>query len=190
MKYQCLKQEIYTQGQYFIGPLSLEEMMPIKVWRNQQMKVLRQNEKLTDEHQVQYYERIVEPTLYLEKPPLILVGYWLIDELIGYGGLTNVDWVSRRAEVSFLLKTERACDIEQYCYDFSVYLKLLKQVAFEDLRLHRLFTETYDIRTRHIQVLEENDYQFEGRLKEHVWMEDKFVDSLIHGCLRSESNGF
>lgn len=184
MKYQCLKQKIYTQGQYVIGPLSLEEMMKIKVWRNQQMKVLRQNEILTDEHQVQYYEEIVKPTLYLEKPPLILFGYWLIDDLIGYGGLTHVDWVSRRAEISFLLKTERTYNIEQYCCDFSVYLTLLEQVAFEDLKFHRLFTETYDIRTKHIQVLEDNDYQFEGRLKEHVLIEGKYVDSLIHGCLR------
>jgi len=125
----------------------------------------------------------------MAQPKQLLFGYWQNDELIGYGGLTNTDWLSRRSEISFLLGTARTLDYENYAQDFSVFLGLLKRVAFAELGFNRLFTETFDIRPWHVKVLEENNFRFEGRLKQHVLIEGCYVDSLMHGCLKEYEHG-
>jgi len=46
-----------------------------------------------------------------------------------------------------------------------------------------LFTETYDIRPRHVAILEMNGFKLEGRLIDHVLIDGKYIDALIHGCV-------
>ncbi len=68
-------------------------------------------------------------------------------EPVGYGGLTNIDWEARRAELSFLVEPARATDPECYEGDLRAFLALVVDgLVFADLGLHRVFTETYDIR--------------------------------------------
>jgi RimJ/RimL family protein N-acetyltransferase len=182
--YNILSQTAYELGSYRISALRLEDMQPIKEWRNAQMDVLRQNRPLTDEGQTRYYNRVVLPTMTMEEPPMVLFSYFLSDDLIGYGGLTNLDWHSRRAEVSFLLNTQRAGDESLYASDFIHFLRLLKVVSFQVLKLNRLFTETFDIRPRHVAILESEGFRYEGCMKQHVRIGTRFVDSLLHGHLK------
>ena len=72
---------------------------------------------------------------------------------------------------------------EQYTEQLCAYLTLLKQAAFGDLGLHRLWTESYDIRPLHIAILEQQGFNFEGRLHDHEWIDGAYVDTLFHGCL-------
>ena len=65
-----------------------------------------------------------------------------------------------------------------------MFIRLIKKVLFEDLNFNRIFTETYDIRPHHISILEKNGFQLEGRMREHIQINNKFVDSLIHGFLK------
>lgn len=185
MKYLRLSSDRYTNNLYEIRSLREHEMQAIKQWRNEQMAVLRQSRILTDEDQRSYYHEIVLPSYNVEHPKLMLFSYYYDGRHIGYGGLTNLDWVNRRAEISYLVETERSSeeDVAQYTSDFSTFLNLMKHIAFEELDLHRLFTETFDIRPLHIQILESSGFQFEGRMKEHVRIDDRYVDSLLHGCL-------
>lgn len=185
MKYLQLQQDCYSLLEYEIRSLREHEMQAIKQWRNEQMAVLRQSRILTDEDQRSYYHEIVLPSYNVEHPKLMLFSYYYDGRHIGYGGLTNLDWVNRRAEISYLVETERSSeeDVVQYTSDFSTFLNLMKHIAFEELDLHRLFTETFDIRPLHIQILESSGFQFEGRMKEHVRIDDRYVDSLLHGCL-------
>ncbi|MFC5469738.1 GNAT family N-acetyltransferase [Cohnella suwonensis] len=182
--YKSLSQGFYELDRYRISVLRFEDMRYIKQWRNEQIDVLRQNKKLTDEDQARYYEQVVLPSLEMENPSLMLFGYFWDNLLIGYGGLTNMDWCSLRAEVSFLVSTERISDEKLYESDFRHFLRLLKRVAFEDLRFNRLFTETFDIRPKHVAILEAEGFRFEGRMKQHVRIDGRFVDSLLHGCLK------
>lgn len=171
---------------FSLVPLRYEDIFQIKKWRNDQMDILRQKRELTDEDQQQYYENIVVPQFQVEFPNQFLFSYLSGSESIGYGGLTNIDWESRRAEVSFLMNTERIRDRKIYQQDFRNFLHLLKIMAFKDLNFHRLFTETYDCRPWHVQVLEENGFIFEGRMKDHVQINSEWMDSLIHGCLKEK----
>ncbi len=179
-----LKGKTFHFDHYSITSLRFEDIYKIKNWRNQQIAFLRQKHPITDEQQFKYFENYVKPTFSDPEPTQILVSYLKEGTCIGYGGLTNLKWEDRRAEVSFLLDSERVQDNLNYKKEFTIFLNLLKQMAFDFLGLHRLFTETFDLRPTHIETLEGAGFTFEGRMKDHIFCEGRFVDSLIHGCLK------
>jgi RimJ/RimL family protein N-acetyltransferase len=113
-------------------------------------------------------------------------------EFVGYGGLTHIDWLHRRAEISFLVDPERAADRERYEADFSAFLDFLERWAFTDLGLNRLYTETYAFREHHIRILESRGLEPEGHLRQHILDpvgDGGFVDSIIHGITADRWNG-
>jgi RimJ/RimL family protein N-acetyltransferase len=184
MNYQCLRKQVWVNGPYSVTPLREEDIYRIREWRNEQMDVLRQNRLLTEADQVKYYQETVMASFEAEEPRIILFSFLLDGRCIGYGGLTNIDWVSGRAEISFLVDTARAGDAAGYREDFSAFLSLMKEVAFRDVHFNRLFTETFDIRPVHIEILEANGFRLEGKMREHVRIGDRVVDSFIHGYLK------
>lgn len=183
MNYSILVNNRFQDKSYELLSLRREDIYSIKAWRNAQMKVLRQKRVLTDGDQKKYYDTVIAPSYTEPEPEQILFSYLQASECIGYGGLVNVAWEDRRAEVSFLLNPQLTQDDSQYQLLFSIFLKMLKSCAFEVLKFNRLFTETFDLRPTHITTLEENGFIFEGRLKGHVLIEGACVDSLIHGCI-------
>lgn len=182
--YKRLGQQIFTTGDYRLQTVRADDIMRIKDWRNAQMKVLRQKEWLTTTMQQQYFATVIWPSLALAEPPQFLFSFFYQEECIGYGGIVHISWEDRRGEVSFLLEPERATDQSGYRRDFLAFLYLIKKIAYEELRLNRLFTETFDIRPFHISILEEAGFQQEGRLKQHILHNGSFIDSVLHGHLR------
>jgi RimJ/RimL family protein N-acetyltransferase len=158
--------------------------MFIRKWRNEQIEILRQKNLLTVEDQKRYWNKVILPSISSDAPDIILFSYLFMNNLIGYGGLTHIDWSAKRAEVSFLLKTELTRDYGKHPKYFDIFLKILKKIAFDELKLQRLFTETYDLRPYHVTVLEKNNFKFEERKRYHIFLETegRYVDSLIHGC--------
>jgi RimJ/RimL family protein N-acetyltransferase len=163
-----------------------DDMEDIRVWRNAQLDVLRQKQPLTAAGQEQYWQQVLVPSFAEREPRQVLFGYDLAGQRIGYGGLVHIDWESKRGEVSYLVSAERAADERVYAADFSSYLALVAQVAFEDLGFERLVTETFDVRPRHVALLEQFGFVPEGRMRRHVKVGERWVDSLIHGLLRDE----
>jgi hypothetical protein len=108
------------------------------------------------------------------------------ERLLGYGGLVHIAWEHRRAEVSFLLDTEIASDMEAYSAYFSVYIGLIKTLASKRFGFHKLYTETYRFREGVIHILEENGFRLEGHLLDYVCLDGKWVDSMIHGSMLPE----
>lgn len=182
-RYVCLKTDRYQSNDYSLVPLRAEDIFLIKQWRNEQIRILRQKRPLTDADQQRYYEEVIQPTFSVACPDQILFSFLYQHKLIGYGGLVHMDWESKRAEVSFLLDTTRSAQIATHEKDFTAYLHLIKTVAFEDLHFHRLHTETFNIRDHHVAIMEKNGFIREGRMKDHVMIDNQFVDALIHGCL-------
>ena len=157
-----------------------DDLMDVMDWRNEQMDFLRQKTKLTVEDQINYYEDVIEPAHSATEPDLILYGFFYKGDLIGYGGLTHIDWESGHAELSFLTDPKRDTS---YGEDFSWFLNIIINTALEILHLHRLWTETYDLRPRHIGILESKGFRLEGRMRDHVIIRGHYYDSLIHGLL-------
>lgn len=181
-----LKKAEFSYHDYSIVPLREQDIQSIKEWRNAQLDVLRQKRKLTNENQERYYHKIVQPTFTHPAPLQMLFSYILNGECIGYGGITNIDWESKRVELSFLLDNKRVTDNKVYEKEFSIFITLIKQLVFDGLQFNRIFTETYNIRPFHIQILEKNGFVFEGRMRQHVMIDGRFVDSLLHGFIKEQ----
>lgn len=185
MNYKVLKRQRFEFGDYAVVPVASEHMTFIKNWRNAQLDVLRQSALLTDEQQRLYFENVISKLYNQDTPSQLIISFLHKERLIGYGGLVHINWLDRRGEVSFLLDNERVSDLELYEKEFSIFLSLIKEVAFAELRFNRIYTETFDIRSFHIGVLEANGFLLEGIMREHISINGVYHDSLIHGYLRT-----
>ncbi|MEM9325430.1 MAG: GNAT family N-acetyltransferase [Bacteroidota bacterium] len=184
MTYRVLSKNRFQSGIYVIEPLRLDNMEHIRTWRNAQIAVLRQKRPLTSEDQVRYFDQVVSPLFAEERPVQMLFGLYCSDDFIGYGGLVHMSWLDQRAEMSFLVDPERAKDDEIYREDFSHFIALMQQLCFEELDFNRLFTETYDFRVKHMRILESCGMEREGLLRQHVFTNDRFCDSIFHAILK------
>lgn len=182
MKYTCLNTDTFADGPYQLTPIRLQDIYLIKEWRNAQIDVLRQNVLLTDQMQKNYFENVILPTFSASHPEQILFSYLEEGKLIGYGGIVHIDWNTKQGEVSFLIETLRAANQAVYENDLLIFLKMIKNVAFNGLHFNRLSTETYAIRPHHISILERAGFIEEKRLKNWVTIQGKPADALIHGC--------
>lgn len=163
-----------------MASLEKSDLTPIKRWRNEQRDVLRQNKILTDKDQVNWYALLQQ-----DKKQKIFSIIGAKGELLGYCGITNIDWYNRRGEVSFLLRTGISkADYRKYFLDV---LDQLKKYFFSILKLHKLFTETFEYRKFHISILEKFGFKRSGVLVDHIYKKGKYYDSLVH-CLIDRSN--
>ena len=185
-QYKCLNKQRFEIGEFSLVPIREGDMMQVRIWRNEQTKILRQNEIISEEKQIAYFSNQILPNFITDFPQQILFSFYKKNTLIGYGGLVHFRWIDSRAEISFLLDTKFISNIEIHDFYFENYLNLIQQVGFEDLKLNRLHTEVYDTRPHHIKILENNGFILEGRLRNHIFIEGKFVDSILHGKLKSE----
>ncbi len=181
--YSCLSGTEWSFGPYSLRPIQFEDRVAIREWRNAQIEVLRQTYPLTVEDQSSYFAEVVRPQLSEERPAQVLMTLWFDGCLIGYGGLVHINWDNERAEVSFLLDTGRASQ-SSYSDDFRAFLAMISEVAFEDLGLHRLTTETIVERDRHLKILEASGFMLEGRMIDHRKTDSGFADSVLHARLR------
>lgn len=170
-----------SSGNVTLRPLRWEDREPIRLWRNDQIDVLRQTHELSKADQDRYYRDVIRPQFDQEHPAQIL---WAVDEneaLIGYGGLVHIVWPDRRGEVSFLTETTRSTTLLER--DWTAFLDVLVPMARDRLGLHKLTTETYVTRRDVIPLLESHGFQREGTLREHHRIGTTWVDSLAHGLI-------
>ena len=155
-------------------------------WRNEKKAELRQSAPLPALEQKNYFEKVVKPSLSQKQPELILLRFTFENILIGYGGLVHIDWTNQRAEVSFLLDTERGKDTFQYGRDCSIFLNLLMKCSFDALDLNKISTYSYSQRAFHVNAVEASGFRREGVLREDTKVDGQWVDAVIASCLKSE----
>lgn len=181
---QC--QPVEDQDGYALKFLQFSEMEQIRQARNAQMDVLRQSSKISKEEQITYFNEVIAPNLKKSNPEMILFSLFKDDHWIGYGGLTHLNWEHKRGEVSFLVEKARSKNSLLYRQDFLHFLQLLSSIAFTQLHLHRIYTETFDFRDQHIKILETFGFIYEGTLREHLLIKGVLHDSIMHGLLSRE----
>lgn len=102
-------------------------------------------------------------------------------ELIGVCGLCYISWVDRHAEVSIYIGSSKYR--QQGCATET--LAQLKQKAFLEFGLHRLWAEIYVYNTVSVKLFEKCGFVHEGTWKENHFHDGKFHDSLLYGLVRS-----
>lgn len=176
--YKALNKQKFSSGNYSIVPIRLVDKYEILQWRNEQMYHLRQNVPLTKEKQDIYYDSVISKLFEQQNPGQILFSYLDGEECIGYGGLVHINWIDKNAEISFIMKTE--LEKKEFNKHWGIYLKLIEDVAFQELKLHKLHTYAFDLRPKIYEVLEAGNFKVEAILKEHCFFNDKYIDVIIH----------
>ncbi|TNE78949.1 MAG: GNAT family N-acetyltransferase [Bacteroidetes bacterium] len=176
--YKALHQQVFTSGEYKLVPIRHEDRYKIMQWRNEQIYHLRQAEPLTKESQDVYFENVVAKLFDQEKPAQILFSFLKGEECIGYGGLVHINWVDKNAEISFIMRTD--LESNEFNLNWSTYLLLIQELAFAELKLHKIFTYAFDLRPKLYAVLDSMKFTLESRLKEHALFNGEYVDVLIH----------
>ena len=65
-------------------------------------------------------------------------------------------------------------------------VRLLCRYAFDELNLHRVALSTYAINERGVRLYARVGFKIEGRKREHVFIEGRYVDEVMMGLLRGE----
>lgn len=185
-QYKCLEKQRFDLNEFSLVPIRSEDQLLIMKWRNEQIYHLRQAKPLTESDQKNYFDNIISKLFEQEKPNQILFSFLKNDVCIGYGGLVHIDWLDKNAEISFIMDT--ALEKDFFEYHWSNYLSLIEQVAFEALKLYKIFTYAFDLRPHLYPMLIKNGFREEARLKEHCYFEGKFIDVLIHSKHENHSS--
>jgi RimJ/RimL family protein N-acetyltransferase len=176
--YKCLSNSTFEEDTFSIVPLRYEDLLDILKWRNEQIYHLRQNKPLTVEDQEKYFNTVVNTLFSQDQPNQILFSYLEKDMCIGYGGLVHINWIDKNAEISFIMDT--ALEKDNFHANWTKYLSLIEKVAFEDLKLHKIFTYAFDLRPHLYLALQDASFIEETRLKEHCFFDGKYIDVVIH----------
>lgn len=182
-RYVVMPRPHLSDGEIEVRAVQPADIEAIRQWRNAQMDVLRQTAPIAPEEQECYFASHVWPEMTRTEPAQILLAIEHGGVLIGYGGLVHISWPNRRAEISFLLAPVLENNVEAREAIFAGFLDLVQELAFADLGLRRIFTETFAHRSRHISTLEASGFMREGCLREHVLIDGIPANSIIHGLL-------
>jgi RimJ/RimL family protein N-acetyltransferase len=181
--YKCLQQNILEIDNFKIIPIRFQDRMDIMKWRNEQIYHLRQAKPLKKEDQNNYFNNVIAKIFENEQPNQILFSYLENDVCIGYGGLVHVNWIDKNAEISFVMKTE--LEKKKFKFHWKNFLDLIEQVAFNDLKFHKIFVYSYNLRPLLYEVVNEANFVREAILKDHYLYHGKYVDVIINSKFNS-----
>lgn len=178
--YKNINSDSFINGIYSLVPIRDEDKYDIMNWRNNQLDILRQETILSIEQQEHYFKTVVDELFNVEEPKQLLFSFLENNKLIGYGGLVHIDWETKTAEISFLTETSRNKNADVFISDWVNYLTILKKVANDYLNFTSMFTYAYDLRPHLYIALQEAGFAEVNRYKEHININEKNVDAVIH----------
>lgn len=178
--YKNINSNSFNNGIYSLVPIRDEDKYDIMNWRNNQLEILRQETILSIEQQEHYFKTVVDKLFDIEEPKQLLFSFLENNKLIGYGGLVHIDWEIKTAEISFLTETSRNENVDVFISDWVNYLSILKKVATDYLNFKSIYTYAFDLRPNLYIALQEAGFTEINRHKNHIQIDDKKVDVVIH----------
>ena len=176
--YKVLNKQIFISDKYSLVPIRFEDRYNIMKWRNEQIYHLRQAKPLTKEDQHAYFENVVAKLFNQDQPNQILFSFLENGVCIGYGGLVHINWIDQNAEISFIMDT--ILEENRFNEIWTIYLSLIEKVAFEELKLHKIFTYAFDLRSHLYPIFENAGFQKEAELLDHKKFDNRYINVIIH----------
>lgn len=161
-----------------------EDLKAMKDWRNKPefRRNFREHRELNAEMQSNWFERFVVE----DKNTLMFTIERLEDDKpIGVCGLTYINWLIRSADLSLYIGEENAyIDYRNYADEA---LNLLVNYSFNQLNLHKLWTELYEFDSKKIKFYEEHKFKRDGVLRDNCFEDGRYWNSYIYSFLQGES---
>lgn len=176
--YKVLNKQEFSKENFTIVPIRYDDRFAIMQWRNEQIYHLRQNKPLTIEDQENYFTNVVSRLFEEDEPSQILFSFLENDKCIGYGGLVHINWRDKNAEISFIMDTLQ--EKENFSKHWIIFLGLIEEVAFKELKIYKIFTFAFDLRPNLYKTIENAGFVKEAILKKHYLYNEEFKDIIIH----------
>jgi hypothetical protein len=159
-----------------------EDLPFLLEWRNrpEYRKYFREYRELSYSHQLKWYEQVV-----LNDPKTVMFAIVKLDDgtLIGACGLCYINWIHRNADFSIYIGADHLYIENDYAPDAS---KLLLAYGFDELGLHRIWSEIYDFDERKKQLFESLGFSLDGRHRQTYWWDGRWHDSLFYSLIKGE----
>lgn len=118
---------------YRIVPVRKQDWEKIRIWRNSQIDILRQDHEISKKEQRDYVKKYNKQLKSANTPRTILYSFLKGKEMVGYGGFVHVNKINEHgdmsAEMSFLLNPKYKQDLISYTIHWLSFIKLVKQEA-------------------------------------------------------------
>ena len=101
---------------------------------------------------------------------------------IGVVGLEGIEWTNRSAELGLFIGVK---SLWQKGYGQKTLLLMLKH-GFETLNLNRIFLHVFETNPRGIHAYEKVGFVHEGRLRQAMYRNGRYLDVFIMSVLREE----
>lgn len=97
-------------------------------------------------------------------------------EIIGTVMLFNFDNIANKAEIGYVF--HRKIWGQGYC---SEAVKTVCDYGFKVLGLHKIHAQVTEVNIGSSRVLEKNEFEKEGQLKDHYFIDGQYYDCLLYG---------
>jgi len=168
----------------YVGLRAIEQadLPQLLQWRNdpQLRRYFREYRELNHTQQQQWFETKVnaDPTTRM---------FAIVDKsnsrLLGACGLCYVDWVNRTADFSIYIGADGLYIDQRFAPDAA---HVLARYAFDELCLHRLWSEIYAFDTPKQGFFTALGFKLDGRHRGTHWAEGQWHDSLYFSLLSSD----
>ncbi len=161
-------------------PLDKEDLAKSRSWVNNSLLNSRMLRVLpvSWEDQERWYEDIIQDT-----SKIVFAIKTLDDEQhVGNAGLYHIDWIHRRAEFWILIGEQ---DFWRQGIGSDV-VSLMQRYAFDSLNLNKLYVNVGIDNEAAIALYKKTNFVEEGIMKEHYYIEGKYLDMVTMAILRSE----
>lgn len=152
----------------------------VRIWRNDCCETLRTARELTANQQEQFIKSLDDP--------LCPHRYWSILDaecnLVAFGGLTFIQWESRIAEISLIVRPE----LRNMGVGLSA-AELILERGFSRLNLQTIFGECYNVRKESVEFWKKLAAKYNGYqtvLPKRKFWTGKYYDSLYFSIDRDD----
>lgn len=157
------------------------DLEQLRQWRNdpEYRIYFREHREISAEAQLHWFENVVLPC-----KNSYMFSITFDDELVGCAGLVYVDTINRNADLSIYIGKDRLYIDDEIAPKAA---NLLIEYAFQELNLHKLWTEVYSIDNKKQHFFEKIlNFEKEGVLSQHHYTCGKWVDSIFYGRIKCD----
>lgn len=161
--------------------VEFRDLNQLQEWRNKPefRQFFRENRELNFEQQKNWFH---EKCLKDPKTRMFSIVSLGEEHLIGACGLCYIDWVNGSADLSIYIGHNGLYIDDVYAPDA---VETLVQYAFEEMRLHRLWTEVYSFDEKKQALFRSLGFQVDGIHRETYWKDGKWNDSVFFSLLNN-----
>jgi len=145
-------------------------------------RFFREYRELSSRHQEAWFDTLVMGDPNTRMFAIVELG---TERLLGACGLCYIDSINRTADFSIYIGADDLYIDDLFAPDAA---RLLIRYGFDELNLHRLWSEIYAIDAAKQAFFPKLGFQLDGRHRETHWTEGGWVDSLYYSLLSTDPN--